>query len=478
MKYNNAALPEHKGNPLIEALPPILEDLELILRFKRKQPCNSDEKQLPAHIRKKCVARIAHFLEPSIDYVEVHRAIEDAILQGYTPKNPLKPSTQQYLHYANYNEIETSPSDGRFKPRGTAITMVGPSGAGKSYMIERILDFYPQKITHTTYKKKKLNFEQIVWLKIDCPENISITGLLAAVLTEFDRMTGTNDAEKSHSRGDAIAKARVQIEQKFKFYSVGLFVIDEIQNLNINNERLKKIFLQLILVLINRTGVPILFCGNPEVLDILKSTLKNARRAESGGLFFVSSIQKEEWNLFVTHLWRYQWTNIDTPLTKQLSDELFKLSNGLPDFAVRTFQEAQKLVIGTDDESISCSVLREGYSKACALSKESLDEMREYGQQDLVEYGQFSEDINKEIKNPIDQGDTEEKDTKINEKIKIADVNRVLHPEFGSQISHLRDEYLNNIAPHIEQNVLRQGINSDDPVELFKEIGLLLENPI
>jgi len=49
--------------------------------------------------------------------------------------------------------------------------VVGVSGSGKSYMIDRILETYPQVIHHKEYDGKKLNLNQLVWLKVNCPEN-------------------------------------------------------------------------------------------------------------------------------------------------------------------------------------------------------------------------------------------------------------------------------------------------------------------
>lgn len=374
--YSESFIPEHQRNPLIEALPPIIDDTELVRKLSSRQSVSDQERNLPGHLRKKFLARIGNFIEPSVLYVEVFRAIEDAILAGYTPKNPFSPTTQSFLHDLHYDRAVQAPSTGRFRPKGSSITIVGPSGAGKTYMVERILEFFPQRIVHDEYRGKELNLEQIVWLKINCPENLSLSGLISSILLQLDILTGSDESTKSLRKAEAIAKASVSIEQKFKWHFVGLLVIDEIQNLNLNNEKLRAVFLQFILVLINRTGVPVVFLGNPEVFEIFSASLKNARRAESGGVFKVDDPSLEKWTMFAEHLWKYQWTNPTTPFSFELSEQLRRLTTGLPDFAVRTFREAQNLVIGTSNEVISEAVLNEAFHRACFLSSSALSERR------------------------------------------------------------------------------------------------------
>ncbi|MEC8925850.1 MAG: ATP-binding protein, partial [Pseudomonadota bacterium] len=60
-----------------------------------------------------------------------------------------------------------------------------------------------------------------------------------------------------------------------------------------------------------------------------------------------------EWSYFVNELWDLQWTCIETSLTAELSDKLHSLSLGNIDMACRIFREAQRLVIGSEDEKIS-----------------------------------------------------------------------------------------------------------------------------
>lgn len=481
--YNESYIPEYQGNPIIEALPKIKDDLTLIKEFKSRQACDPKERELPSHIRRKFLPRINNFIEPSSCYLEIFRGVEDALLESYIPKNPLSPSTQHWLHYLDYDEMPIGPSSGRFRSRGTALTLVGASGVGKTSMLMRILEQYPQIITHSNYKGKQLNIDQVVWLKIDCPENLNVSGLLTAIQSELDRLTGSDEATKSLRNRDVIAKARDSIERKFRFHFVGLLIIEEIQNININDDRLKSIFMQFLLNLINRTGVPILFVGNPEFVQTFKKTLKLARRTESGGVFTMDGLTSEEWTLFVKHLWKYQWTNPVTPFTDELSNTLYKLSTGIPDFAVRTFRKAQELVLATNDEHISVAVLKEAFERACALSATALAQRRNYIESKIKpvipdvyiseEWSEFLPDKNLENNNKAPEATPKKLASSL-----IPDLNRVHHPEFTQQIARLRNEFSCKNPIDIEVDTIQKSAVAKNPIASLMAENILLRNSI
>jgi len=474
-KYRTGELPEYQGNPLIEALPSILDDREVLKKLKIYQTCSLEEKKLPAHLRKKLLCRLNGFVEPFISYIDVFRAIEDAVLEGYTTKNPFSPTTQHYLHYLNNEDTPVSPATGSFISRGTAVSIIGASGAGKSYMIERILDTYPQVIHHKEYNGKKLKFDQIVWLKINCPENTLLSTFATIILDELDRITGSDDASLTYSSKMNIGKALVQVERRLRFSFVGIIVIDEFQNLNVGNKKLRQQFLNFVIKLVDRSGIPVVFCGNPEIIDIFRETLRNARRAESGGVFVIDALSAGEWRLFVDQLWKLQWTNIATELTDELSDCLYELSTGLPDFAVRIYKEAQGLVIGSGEELITIHVLKDAYLKACVLSDNALSERRNIINIDSkLQYPDAHvHDEWKEVKQPVLENSNNKK------KVKniINDVCRIQHPEFQKNIIDLRNNKC-EIPDGIKKDVIRCLDSNDDLLSELMGKRVVLSDPL
>lgn len=480
IEYTKGILPEWCGNPIIEALPPLVDDAELINRLIQHQNCEAEERSTPSHIRRKYLSRINNFVQPTVDYVEIYRAIEDALYEGYSSKNPLSPTTQHYLHYEDHQIMDIFPMSGRFEPRGQAITITGPSGAGKTYLLDKILNLLPKRIIHEQYKGKKLFIDQIVWMKVSCPENLSVTGLIKSILEEFDEILGTEDAKKSLRSPDVIANARRSLVNKMKSNFLGLLVIDELQNIAINRGNAQKIFLQFLLMLIDVAGIPIVFCGNPEIINVFKSTLRNARRAESRGIFVVEALSSEEWDIFVEHLWKYQWTNPQTPMSGDVSKKLYELSAGLPDFACRIFREAQTLVIGSGDERISTAVLDEAFIKSCRISHELIAKRRSTSknkeQSDGANSGNDWSEVagtEAEFNNGIyEELESSKEDVKPKNTV-IGDPNRIHHEEFKEAIQSLIENDYD--ISNIDLSLLNLADISNDPLSVYKEKGLFFK---
>ena len=475
--YNKCFLPEHQGNPLIEALPPLVDDPEVILKLRSQQICLESEADAPAFIRKKYLHRLEQFVEPTYEYLECFRMIEDLITQSYIPKNPLTNTAQHWLFHDRPEESKQLPSQGLFVPRSAAMAVVGDGGAGKSWMLESIVRSYPQIIEHTSYKGKPLNFRQVVWIKVNCTENANVKAMLILILEELDRLTGSDEARRALSSRDPVAAASLAISRKMKSTFLGVLIIDEMQHLQFANSKLKELFIQFILNTLGRAGVPIVFGGDPRIETFLKSGLPVSRRVETGGFIYMRGWRGHEWDLFVEQLWNYQWTKIKTPLTAELSNCLSGLSTGLPDFAVRIFKAAQSLVIGTENETISAALLRQAYNETCMLSdgkllerKKKLD--KEENHQN-IDFGPSDTESNVAGVASVSSDPPKSK----SKSRKIHDVNRIQHDEFETQIHALKDRIFLPL-PGVTFDVVRRSAEDKDLLGRLLENKLLLRQSV
>nr|MBF4443772.1 ATP-binding protein [Vibrio anguillarum] len=78
------------------------------------------------------LSRLKTLRQPLSDYIRCFRLIERAIKDGYSSKNPLSPSTVQYVHYLMDDRPQTQPYSGFFEPKADTITLIGESGTGKT----------------------------------------------------------------------------------------------------------------------------------------------------------------------------------------------------------------------------------------------------------------------------------------------------------------------------------------------------------
>ena len=98
-EYSPAILPEHRGNPFIEALPRYIDSSELAVHLSFYPEASDEERKLSPYERKEYLYRLDYFRQALPEYLECYWYIDRAIRLGYSSKNPLLPSTNNYLHY-------------------------------------------------------------------------------------------------------------------------------------------------------------------------------------------------------------------------------------------------------------------------------------------------------------------------------------------------------------------------------------------
>lgn len=461
--YHDAILPEHQGNPLIEALrskrswEKVMEDLTNYPDYSEEIADHPDPL-----IRDEYLNRIEEIRQPLTDYQDCFRAVERSIKKGYSTKNPLSPTTAQYLHYLVDERPEIEPRTGFFIPKGDGLTLIGESGVGKTSMVEQVLGYFPNVIEHSSYRGVTLDFQkQVVWIKVDCPEKSSVRDLCEEILSVLDL---TLDRKKTKPEATIGALIR-QMEQSIKSSFLGMLVIDEMQNLKFRRTGGENNLLMFLHRLVNKLGVPLFFVANPPFDQSLMKELKAARRAESCYSHTMSALERDSssWNAFMDQLWKYQWTNVYTDLTKELNDALHMLSVGNVDMAIRTYREAQRLIIGDEDERITVATLEAGNATACSLSRET------------------EEVTNRKVEISLPKGKPRrrknpEQTTGVNID-KTGDITKPQHPEFSSQIIEVLGavDILNRIN---NPDLMQQAADSDDPILYLKSKKVLLDDPL
>ncbi|ENM3796172.1 ATP-binding protein [Vibrio cholerae] len=472
--YHEAILPEHRGNPLIEALPPKVEDDELVIKLSNYPERLIEETKLETIERLDYLTRLKTLRQPLPLYFDVFRAIEMAIKEGYSAKNPLSPTTMNYLHYSSDNRPDVEPRTGFFKPKGSGITIIGESGVGKTCMLEQVLNCFPDVIEHRYYQNKVLAIPQVVWIKVDCPDDSSVKGLCHRILEQIDQKLG----HPPTTPAGTIALLLQQIESKMKSNFLGILVIDEMQNLNLAKAGGADRLLGFLHNLVNNLGIPILFCANPPFDELLSKSFKSARRAESSGYFDVELMKNDdEWELFVNELWCLQWTNVETPLTPSLNNKLYSLSAGNMDLAVRIYYSAQKAVIGSSDERITEEVLELGASIAIRATKKLTEEMRKTHAISILKRNR--QDGSSGANNHL-RADGSSKEV-INTKSKTitipGDLTRPHHPEFLEELTKL--VFAEDLSDRIlDTNLIERASQGSDPLENLRASGVLCDNPL
>lgn len=360
-KYIEQVISDYRGNPFIEALPHLISPHEVIEKIAVYPKYHKSERQIEGYYRIHMIDRLFQVFQPLPMSLELENKISRALRQGYISRNPFdrKLGEDFYNEYHKGQAINLTNIDEDYSsPLG--FSLIGISGIGKTASLNRIINLYPQIIVHSKYKDIPLSMYQVVWLKLECPFDGSIKGLIYEFFAEIDRLLGTNYYEKVMRARATVDAMMVMMGQVVRNSSLGLLIIDEIQHLSMAKSGGSEKMLNFFVTLGNAVGIPLVLVGTPKAINVLQGDFRQARRGSgSGGDMVCNRIQKDEvWDLLIKSIWHYQWTRTETPLTDELSGVMYEETQGIPDLVKKVYAIAQAYAINTGKEKITSQIIR------------------------------------------------------------------------------------------------------------------------
>lgn len=434
--YKTQTISAYKHNPYIEALPDIYDIDSAAVRIRRLPSYDPKERLLPDTHRIHSVWSLSDYIKPMPRHITLENSISIAIRQGYKSRNPLKAEWVRQMREA-FDQLDWMSDDYEPLIRSTAsgFALLGLSGVGKSTAIESVLGLYPQVIQHKEFNGVTFPQKQVVWLKLECPYNGSIKGLCLDFFRKLDEAADTNYFKKFNKRQISIDSLVIEMGLVANAYGLGILVIDEIQRLSEAKSGGAKSMMNFFVRLINHIGLPVVLVGTPKS-TFLFDDLALARRNEGFGTDLWLNYPKDEvWDNFIRSLWKYQWTNVESPLDPTIEKAIYDCTQGIPDFAVKLYMLVQWKLIGEGNEKITSGIIRK-------IAKD---------------YFKLAQPILNAIKN---------RDTK-----KLMSFNDIPHLEMKKQFEEA-----------IEKNKLRNNVSlkreSEDETPVFKIAKLLIQSGI
>jgi hypothetical protein len=375
-----AFVSEYKGNPLIEALPPIWENSsEVIDMLSHDDGHHDGERQYDPRYRMHYILRLFRYFQPLEQHIDIEQRFSLCIRQGYLHRSPLSPEYAMALA-DGYRIIKSGSYElpVAYNPTGAGFTIIGLSGVGKTSAIIRILNLYPQVIVHSRYHDVPLVLKQIVWLKIDCPHDGLVKGLCMEFFEAVDRAAGTNYFELYAKRTNTIDIMMKRMEQVAQLHCIGVLVIDEIQHLSLAKGGGSERMLNFLVTLVNKIGIPVVLVGTTRAMEILQSEFRQARRSsgQQGDLLWDRMRNDVSWDIFVSTMWKNQWTRQVVPINDDFKAALYYESQGIVDIAVKLYAMAQIRAIGLQTDTITPNDFRIVASEKFGLVKPALDALR------------------------------------------------------------------------------------------------------
>lgn len=366
--YKVQSLEEYAENPYIEALPDIFSEDDVMERFSVLPSISKEDRNKTSNLRYHIIKRTKNFVQPLPIHFQIERRLGTIIRRGYLARNPLSRTYLERLRIIK--EIGIAEGEGHgidlinekmsyIRSTADSMSIIGISGIGKTTAIERLLLMYPQIIKHEEYKGTKFSRTQIVWLKIDCPYDGSLSTLCKSFFKAIDDLLGTRCLDKFGYANRVTSSMMLNMTTLASIYGIGVLVIDEIQHL-LNTKNDKEEMLNFFVTLSNTVGIPTVLIGTSKAQSIFKGNFRQARRAASEGSVMWDRMGKEsdEWKFFLETLWDFQCLKINTILTDEIKEAFYSECQGITSVAVNLFMLAQERALSEEKEKLTIGILR------------------------------------------------------------------------------------------------------------------------
>ena len=289
--YQDTSVPAYKGNPFIEALPPLLEAYTQTRHLRSSSDPSLQDLNAPRVVRSHSIARLSdEFFQPLNNHILLTERISLMIRGGYVGRNPRTGDLQKHLQNG-YERIQKGDLQAfRFesvKSTAQSMVLIGCSGYGKTTSLIRTLSAYPQVIYHPD-----LNIEQVVYLKIDCSHNGSLKEICLNFFRALDQVLDTQYEKQYGLKRYNIQALLTKMSQLANAHALGLLVIDEIQHLSRSKSGGPQEMLNFFVTMVNTIGVPIMLIGTPKAREIFEADFRSARRGAGFGAIFWEPLQE------------------------------------------------------------------------------------------------------------------------------------------------------------------------------------------
>jgi hypothetical protein len=379
--YLKQEIAAYRGNPFIEALPPIKTEDQAIDALGRFPVYDAAERKMPAHLRLHAIQNSLQTYVVLPVHIDLEQRSSRMIRAGYQNRNPAAPGHWRSLNEKCKNlDCSTSVIQNSAHAVPLGFTIIGFPGVGESTSVEAVLSLYPQVVYHTSYGRRDFHVAQIVWLKLECPFDGSPKGLCLSFFQAIDQLLGTNYELNYASGRRTTDELLLNMTRVAGIHGLGVLVIDEINRLSgCKGDGALKL-LGFFVQLTNSIGVPVVLVGTYKAKQVLSGEFHQIRRGTGQGDLVWDRMEEGEWvendgrrkkgpkqspgvwQLLIESLWTYQYTRRVCPLTKELAHVLYEETQGITDFAAKIYMLAQIRAIVTaprpDDEVITEDIIR------------------------------------------------------------------------------------------------------------------------
>jgi len=350
-KYSETGVSRYRGNPFIEALPPLPKAKSELLT------CTANYPDVPTAAVRRAgevirIAEVRMLSDLRLPLPEYHRAsiaLTIGLREPYVPRNPMSLSDVRRRH-----EVACASSPAGcdsalqlIQSRALGYTVVAQTGMGKTTHMLSVLKNYPQVIHHKEYRGRAIVCVQISYLILRCPHDGTLKSLCLQFFEQVDARLGTAYLKQAVGvRG--IAPMVMLMKTVATQVSLGLIVVDELQNLHVAGGARAELMLSLFSDILEKVGVSLFVLATPAVQSVLEKGVRNIRKLTTSGDLAITPFEagSKQWRAFTDAYWEYSFTKKHHALTKSVRNAWWEASGGNYAFAAAAFYLAQVDAIG------------------------------------------------------------------------------------------------------------------------------------
>lgn len=347
--YRRTGISRFDGNPFIEALPPLPESKSAVLAALSNYPPipTAKDRKKSEIVRSMEVSLLNDVVIPFPEYERAALSVATLIRERYVSCNPLhlKDRQRRYAIALKGEGNHPFPADWKSSARGHLI--MSHSGMGKTTFCDAYLLGYAQLITHVEYRGKPLRCQQVAFLVLRVPHDATLKSLCLQFFEHIDGLLGTKYVRQARTVRH-IAQM-IQLMQKVAAaVSLGLLIIDEVQNLRSARGGAAEHMLNFFSDIIESLGISLLLLATPAVQSVIERSVRNGRKMTSMGETVLSPMRRKDpqWQVFCETYWDYSFVKNKGKLTPDLLDAWHESSGGNTAFASLAFHLAQADEIG------------------------------------------------------------------------------------------------------------------------------------
>jgi hypothetical protein len=347
--YVDTGVQRFKGNPFIEAMPPLeLTKLDFLNSLSHYPQRPTDTIRRAGEIVRTMEMSILNdVVFPFPEYQKAGVVLATIMRDSYVARNPLKALDRQRRHALATGGSDGLPFPADWKSSAKGHSMLAVSGMGKTTFANSFLLRYPQIIQHGQYKGEALQCFQVVYVVLRVPHDGTLKSLCLQFFEEIDKLLKTNYTKQAHAN-DRIAQMMLLMSQVATAVSLGFLVIDEAQNLRYARGGNAEYVLNLFSEVIERLGISLLMLATPAVQAVLEGSVRNTRKLASCGVTVIRPMAKNDpqWDDFCDTYWDYTFVKRKGKLDKAVRDAWHEASAGNSAFAALAFMLSQRNEIG------------------------------------------------------------------------------------------------------------------------------------